>query len=88
MTLIFKRIFVLANSETFGQVACTLNILFDFCMNDDPENKSTYFIAKVQCNFTLLFILDGLSEYCFHPWCPDGRVSGGKTFVQALSQKP
>ena len=26
-------------------------------------------------------------RYCFHPWCPDGRVVG-KKFVRPVSQKP
>ena len=29
-----------------------------------------------------------LSGYCFHPWCLDGRVGGGKKFVRVVSQKP
>ena len=24
---------------------------------------------------------EGLSGYCFHPWCPDGRVGGRREIV-------
>ena len=55
------------------------------------EHIGCYFISQYFINGILQFLPhspEGLSGYCFHPWCPDGRAGGGKKVVRAVSQKP
>ena len=55
-------------------------------VNFDPGKICKY------CDEFLPRSPEGLSGYCFHPWCPDGRAGvragGRKKFVQAVYQKP